>query len=493
MSESLPLLLVLVPALGAVLALALPDRASRTIASGIALAVFALTLYACTNGQSYDFQTSWFRFQNLTLEIRFAILPGLEPLLPFVAGIGALACLSLPRLSTEQPRLQNASCLLWLASSLGVMMADDLIVLFVLFEFAILASMFCLVVRRRDDAATSATALLAPMLLGATCLLCVVLLVTSTPLPIDAGELALSSSLAATRGAFLSDSTTANWILLALAIAALTRAGMFPAHWFWLMLQHRMTAGGSLLALGGGVAVATWIFVELAANYAVASTWWGAASLDWIFVLGMLGLGITANLHGSLRRRAAATVLLPLLIIPLALVRGTAEGFALATVAVLAIGLPACSLLLAFFAYGHRRRPGRLRDLRGSGRRMPRFGILCALAIALCFGVPGSASYVVLRRVATQLAESSLPLTICAAVAALAVTLALVVLLLSLVRAPTADRRTELEDLNWAEVARIAAPLLAVLILAFFVDAMLEAQQQAFVDRGLKSVTVRPR
>lgn len=482
MSEALPLLLVLLPLVGALLLSALPVSAARlrALACILALATAGLVGYAATLQEPSAFNAPWFRFQNLEVQIHFALHAALIPLLAFSCSLGALACATTPIDDDERPRAQLGAVLAWIGLSNAAAMAQDLILLSACFELLALAWLFALVSRRREDAVTSAATLLLPSLLGSAALFAVVVHVTITPFPVE-GALALSADLAVARSSFATPTSPANWLLLALAFGLLPRAMLWPAHGAWTQLQHRITPNGALLGMLGGLAIASWLFVSLSRSYASNASVWGHAALPWIFALGMLGLGVLANLRESVRRRVCALVMVPLAALPMLLCDATPQGASAALFGVLSVGTPACTLIVLAFVFAERRKPGRLRDLGGVARSMPLFTVLFVAAALLTFGaIPGTASAHTLEAIATQLREQHVALWLVATAGyASAQFAALVILFCALRRSKGAS---VLRDLSLREFAVAALPLLVAGALSFFADDVLSYQSQALAD-----------
>lgn len=498
MTPALPLLMVLLPAIGSLLILLLQGRTSeasenaasaplispRALATSIAIAVLGFVAMAALDMDAARVSLPWFRFQNLDVDFELALRPTRILAVAFVALLGVIASSATPRDARERPAQQAAGLLLALAATLAALLTGDLVVLLVSVEVAILPLCFGLVSRRRADAATSASVVLGSSLVGTAALFIAVLTITNLPLAIGGSELALSASIDETRRAMVQHSTLGAWLVLAFAIAFLPRTMLFPLHWGYTMLQHRFTAGASIFVMLGGVVLATGLFTELALSYGHDAQLWSSPGLVLavlvVTALAMVGLALSANLRESLRRRFAVAVLVPLhLVLPL-LTIGTPQAFALALTGVVAIGLPASSLLLAAFAFAERQDPGRLRDLRATVTTMPRFVLLTIVAALFCFAVPASASWRFFGASFEVLAAHSLPLTILAFAAIAAALVSLVVAAGLMLRSGGEVANRQHVDLQPSECVRIVVPLLAALVLAVFFDAVLEGQTQAF-------------
>ncbi|MCB9882834.1 MAG: hypothetical protein H6832_07120 [Planctomycetes bacterium] len=507
MTSALPLLLVLLPALGSLLLLVLPERtidssakaslidrlvSSRAIALAIALAVLAFSIVATQQNGPVEFHRPWFRFQNLQVDIALVLRPTRHLVVVFLAFLATIACASIPSDERERPRHLAAGLLGALASTMAALLTEDLVVLVIAVELLTLPLAFVLVTRLREDSSSSATTVLAGAAIATASLLILALAITNLPLPIDGEGLALSASIARTREACGGVTAHPDALLIALALTLLPRALLFPTHWGYTLLQHRFSAAGAVFALFGGLALATSLFSELAASYCNnASFWnWTGARSHIVFALaacGMTGLAISANLRESLRRRVAAAILVPLHVVVPLLALGTAASHALASMAVLALGLPAMTLVLGCFAFARRRDPGRLRDLRGVLRRMPRLFVMMVAAIVLGFGVPGSAAWRVFERSFELLAARSMLLTIVCFGAILAAATSLVLVLLFSMRSEDSRRdREATSDLDAMECFRLALPLACAVALAIGFEQALAAQTASLVELGMR-------
>ncbi|MCA8969403.1 MAG: hypothetical protein KDC95_06455 [Planctomycetes bacterium] len=507
MTSALPLLLVLLPALGSLLLLVLPERtpdssaktfaldrlvSSRTIAFAIALTVLAFSIVATQQNGPVEFHRPWFRFQNLQVDITLSLRPARHIVVVFLALLAAIACASIPHDERERPRQLAAGLLGALAAMMAALLTEDLVVLVIAVELLTLPLAFVLVTRRREDSSSSATTVLACAAISTAALVIVALAITNLPLPIDGEGLALSASIPRTREACGGSTAHPDALLLALTLALLPRALLFPTHWGYTLLQHRFTAAGAVFTLFGGMAVATSLFTELGASYCNNATFWNWSGTrsHIVFALvacGMTGLAISANLRESLRRRVAAAILVPLhLVVPL-LALGTAASHALASIAVLALGLPSTTLVLGCFAFARRRDPGRLRDLRGVLRRMPRLIVLMVAAIALGFGVPGSAAWRVFERSFELFAPRSMLLTVVCVGAILVAAASLLLILAFSLRAEDSRRDREAAgDLDAMECLRLALPLVCAIALAIWFEEALAAQTASLADLGLR-------
>ena len=232
-------LLALLPWLGALLAAFLPARSRQApawLAGAIALAAFALVLAAAPAmfaGEVLRTGTDWVPALQLRLGLRMDGLAWLFALL--ITGIGALVVLYAAwYLDPADPaRRFFTFLLLFMGAMLGVVLADNLLLLVVFWEATSLSSFLLIGYwHRRKDAREGARMALAITGGGGLCLLAGVLLIGHI-----VGTTDLDTVLAA--GGQIRAHPMYETALVLVLLGCFTKSAQFPFH-FWL--PHAMAA-----------------------------------------------------------------------------------------------------------------------------------------------------------------------------------------------------------------------------------------------------------
>ena len=221
-------LLLLVACVGALVALApvlagvLGPRAGWPLAAGLA----ACTAGAVTIWNTGDLEqsVSWIPSLGVELSLR---MDGLGLLFSLVVlGIGAVVMLYSASYVTESRPLSFYTLMVFFAAAMLVLvLADDLVLLFVAWELTTLCSYF-LILRSGPDAVRPANRTLFVTAMGGLCLLAAVALIIART-----GTTNLTDALAS--DAWTTDPAFATTAALLVAVAALTKSAQFPFH-AWL-------------------------------------------------------------------------------------------------------------------------------------------------------------------------------------------------------------------------------------------------------------------
>jgi multicomponent K+:H+ antiporter subunit A len=233
------LLLALLPWLGAVLVACLPGNARRAAAwlAGLtALAATALVLAtgpAVFGGEVLRWSVPWLPALGLQFGFRLDGLAWLFALL--ITGIGALVVLYAAwYLDTKDPAPRFFTfLLLFMGAMLGVVLADNLVLLVVFWELTSLSSFLLIGYwKHREDARDGARMALTITGLGGLCLLAGVLLIGHI-----VGSVQLDVVLAS--GDLIRAHPLYETALVLVLLGAFTKSAQFPFH-FWL--PHAMAA-----------------------------------------------------------------------------------------------------------------------------------------------------------------------------------------------------------------------------------------------------------
>lgn len=345
-------------------------------------AVVAAVLALWTEGSPVAAEIAWFpalgtayRLQADGLGLLFALL---------VAGVGVLVALyagAYLEYEARQPAF-FAYLLLFTGAMLGLVLADDLLTLYVFWEATSVAS-FALIGFHDDrwEARQAAVRALVVTVVGGLAMLAGFVLLAQ-----EAGTFRLSEL------GPLRDSPRAGWILVLVLAGAFTKSAQVPVH-FWLpsamaaptpvsAYLHAATmvkAGVFLLlrmlpVLGGLEAWRAWVvptgLVTFVFGAAVAVLQDDLKALLAYGTVSALGLGTALAGQGTELGRDAAVLYL----LNHAAYKGT--------------------LFLLAGAVEHETGTRRIRELRGLGRRMPATAVLATLAVFSLAAIPGSGGFV---------------------------------------------------------------------------------------------------
>ena len=377
--------LALLPFAGALLLLLPPAwrRTTASLAGAVALAacaVVAATAPAVFGGEVLHWQVAWVEPLGLTFGFRMDGLAWLFALL--VCGIGALVVLYAAYYldpKDSAPRF-FAFLLLFMGAMLGVVLADNLLLLVVFWELTSLSSFLLIGYwQHRTDAREGAKMALAITGAGGLALLAGVLLIGQI-----VGSLQLDAVLAA-GDAIRAHPLYLPALLLVLA-GAFAKSTQFPLH-FWL--PHAMAAPTPVSAyLHSATMVKAGVFL-LARLYPAL-----AGSAEWFWIVSITGLATLVvgayiaifqqDLKGLLAYSTISHLGLITLLFglsgPLAVVAGVFHIINHATFK--------ASLFMAAGIIDHESGSRDLRKLNGLWRLMPITGTLATVAAAAMAGVP---------------------------------------------------------------------------------------------------------
>ena len=380
----LPLLMALCAAPLALLAGALrPAWAARSGAALAALA-FAATLWGWVHGGA-GFDLPW--APSWGLRLAFA-LDGLAALYALLAtGVGCLvltyAAAYMPHHLEEQGRPAGeqtrfvALMLLFMGAMVGMVMAQDLVLLFVFWDLTAIASYFLIGYDRQLPAAREA-ALMALLVTGVSAL---GLLIGALLLYIAFGSASIPVLLGQARPGWLT--TMAGGLIL---LAALAKSAQVPLH-FWL--PRAMAAPTPVSAyLHSAAMVASGVFL-IGRLYPLLSL--NDVLLDIMFGVGLVSIllgGLLALASDTMKRLLAYSTIAQYGYVLAMFGLGGAAGVAGATFYVLAHALLKCALFLTAGAITEATGERKLSRLGGLRRELPALAVASGLAAAGLAGAP---------------------------------------------------------------------------------------------------------
>lgn len=380
------LLLILAPLMGSVLIRWIPrsaDRALGSICAGVPALAFLALLYLL--GQLGDtthahvLSLPWLPGADLALSFRLDGLSIAFGLL--ITGIGSLVCLYAGVYFQRHPRCRRflSYIFLFMAAMLGVVFADNVLLLFVFWELTSIASYLLIGFEQRKDRARRA-ALQALITTGAGGL---ALLAGLILLGNAAGSYELSSILV-TPGLQAHPHYLA--IMILVLAGAATKSAQFPFH-FWL--PNAMAAPSPASAyLHSSTMVKAGVYLLARLHPALGGTefWYWA-----LVLLGAATMMVATTLalrQTELKPILAYSTIVALGTLVLCLGIGTPLAIKAFTVFLFVHAFYKAALFLVAGAIIHQTHETRFEELRGLGRSMPftaAAGVAAALSMA---GIP---------------------------------------------------------------------------------------------------------
>lgn len=352
----------------------------------VALLPLALTLYFAAQlpiiarGDVLTFAAPWVAELGVMFSLRADGLSVLFALL--ISGIGALVMIYAGGYLHGNPFLGRfyAWLLVFMASMLGVALADNLIVLFVFWELTSLSS-YALIGFEHESASARTAALQAMLVTGAggLAMLAGLLLLGQV-----SGSLELSALL--TQGNALRASPLYPAALILILLGAFAKSAQFPFH-FWL--PNAMQAPTPVSAyLHSATMVKAGVYLLARLNPALGGTEW------WVYTVGGIGAvtmfigGYLALTQTDLKRLLAYSTVSALGTLTMLLGLGTPLALKAMAVFVLAHALYKGALFLIAGAVDHESGTRDVTQLGGLARAMPITASAAVLAALAMAGVP---------------------------------------------------------------------------------------------------------
>jgi len=333
---------------------------------------------AVVNGRPVRETTAWVPGLGLTLDLRLDALALL--MVSLVAGVGTLVLLYCARyFPADRPGLGRFAGVLtaFAGAMLGLVLADDLILLYVFWELTSVTSF--LLIGFDDEDAESRRA--AQQALLVTALGGLVMLAGFVLLAQEAGTASLS--------ALLADPPTGGSVpvaLLLVLVGAFTKSAQVPFHPWLPSAMAAPTPVSAYLHAAAMVKAGVYLVARLAPAFAVVGLWRPL----------VLGFGLATMLVGGwralrqsdLKRLLAFGTVSQLGFLMVLLGAGTREAALAGAALLLAHGLFKSTLFLSVGVVDHATGTRNLRELSGVGRRLPVLAVASGLAALSMAGVP---------------------------------------------------------------------------------------------------------
>jgi multicomponent Na+:H+ antiporter subunit A len=368
----------------ALLAPAAGARIGRRVFVLVALAPAATAVWAATqagrvlDGDPVTSTTSWVPGLGLTLDLRLDALALL--MVTLVSGIGTLVFLYCARyFAADRPGLGRFAGVLtgFAGAMLGLVLADDLILLYVFWELTSVTSY--LLIGFDDESEESRRAAQQALLvttLGGLVMLAGLILI---------GQAAGTSSLAQ----ILADPPTGGTVPLALLlvlVGAFTKSAQVPFHPWLPAAMAAPTPVSAYLHAAAMVKAGVYLVARLAPAFALVGAWRPV-----VLTVGLLTMvlgGWRALRQNDLKRLLAFGTVSQLGFLFVLLGAGTREAALAGATLLLAHGLFKATLFLAVGVIDHETGTRDLRLLSGLARRFPVLAVVATLAALSMAGVP---------------------------------------------------------------------------------------------------------
>ncbi|MCY7364208.1 MAG: NADH ubiquinone oxidoreductase subunit NDUFA12, partial [Frankiaceae bacterium] len=359
-------------------------RVGRRVFLLVALAPGATAVWAAVragqvlDGRPVTSQAEWVPGLGLTLDLRLDALALL--LVTLVAGVGSLVFLYCARyFPPQQAGLGRFAGVLtgFAGAMLGLVLADDLILLYVFWELTSVTSYLLIGFDDEQEESRRAAqqALLVTTLGGLVMLVGLILL----------GQAAGTSSLSE----ILADPPRGGSVALALVlilVGAFTKSAQVPFHPWLPAAMAAPTPVSAYLHAAAMVKAGVYLVARLAPAFAVVGPWRPV-----VLTVGLLTMvvgGWRALRQNDLKRLLAFGTVSQLGFLMVLVGAGTREAALAGAALLLAHGLFKATLFLSVGIIDHETGTRDLRQLSGLGRRLPVLAVVSTLAALSMAGVP---------------------------------------------------------------------------------------------------------
>lgn len=365
---------LVIVAVTAVVSAAVGRAAGYVAAAGLAaLAAFVAALSpAVVAGDVLRESVPWLPTLDVAVRLR---LDGLAVVfLLIVLGVGALVMAYSARYLSERHVHRHTGYYVWMTlfafAMTGLVLADDIVLLFVFWELTTLCSFFLINRSGRKASAPAVRTLIVTAIGGLILLLAVVLMVSRT------GTTVLHEIVAAP--VWSEDAAFTSIVAVLVALAALTKSAQFPFH-YWL--PDAMVAPTPVSAyLHAAAMVKAGIYLLLVLSPAFAGNGaWQAVLMTSGLVTALLG-GVLALRATDLKQIMAYSTVGQLGFIVATIGVGTPSALATAVLFTLSHALFKAALFMVVGIIDQQAGTRDIRLLRGLGRRMPATVVITVLA-----------------------------------------------------------------------------------------------------------------
>ncbi|CAN5734912.1 NADH-quinone oxidoreductase subunit M [soil metagenome] len=484
MDTTFPLLsaAIVLPALGGV-AVALTPRRRPELAKLVAL-LFAVGTGAVALGTLFSFDTTDAGFQLTehqpwigALGISWTLgIDGISLFLVLLTGLlFPIAMVAAP--AHHDPKAFLAWLLLLEAGCMGVFLALDLFVFFVMFEIVLVPMYFLINGWGYANRSYAAMKFFLYTMLGSAFMLVGIVSLAALHAAGDGNELTFNLVTIAQEQSIAT--VTARWLFLSFAIAFAVKVPLFPVH-TWLPDAHtEAPTAGSVILAGVMLKLGTYGFLRFGLYLFPEAAVFFAPLMVTLGVIGIIYGAVVATMQRDLKRLVAYSSVAHLGFIVLGTFAITTQGIQGGVLQMVNHGISTGALFLLVGMIYDRRHTREIAKLKGLQRSAPILAGVFTLVVMSSIGLPGLNGFAGEFLI---LIGSFLTRRWWAVVAALGVILAALYLLWAYQRVfhgePDEDN-ADMADLTWRE-GLVMSPLLALIVfLGVYPKPVLERMEPA--------------
>jgi NADH-quinone oxidoreductase subunit M len=389
---------VVLPAVGA-LATALVSRrraeAARLVATLFSAATGALTVAILVAFEASDagFQmvekTTWIRDLDISWHLG---VDGISLFLVVMTGVlFPIAILGAPAHHDEKPFL--AWLLLLEAGCIGVFLALDLFLFFVMFEIVLVPMYFLISGWGYANRRYAAMKFFLYTMFGSAFMLTGLIATAVLHARGSGGDLTFDLvTIASDQGAIAA--TTARWLFLSFAIAFAIKVPLFPVH-TWLPDAHtEAPTAGSVILAGVMLKLGTYGFLRFGLYLFPEASAYFAPLLVTLGTIGILYGAICATMQRDLKRLVAYSSVAHLGFIVLGTFSLTTQGLQGSVLQMVNHGISTGALFLLVGMISDRRHTRTIAELKGLQKVAPIFAAVFTVVMLSSIGVPGLNGFV---------------------------------------------------------------------------------------------------
>ncbi|MFE9100154.1 hydrogen gas-evolving membrane-bound hydrogenase subunit E [Actinomadura geliboluensis] len=395
----------------AVAAVAVPwalGRHRRTMACAAALPPAATAVWAAGRAGQGELTTRVVWAADLGLEFDFRLDALAAVMLLLVGGVGAVVLCYSGWYFERSERLMTGTLVAFAGAMTGLVLADNLLVLYVFWELTTVSS-FILIGHTRPDRTADRRA--ATQALLTTTAFGLVMLVGFVVLGQAAGTYRISALVADPPGG-----TPAQVGAVLVLLGAFAKSAQVPLHAWLPAAMVAPTPVSAYLHAAAMVKAGVYLVARLAPGFAGVDPW-----RPLVLAVGLLSLlvgGVVALRQDDLKRLLAYGTISQLGFLMVLLGDGSRTAALAGAALLLAHGLFKAPLFLAVGAVEHRTGTRRADRLSGAGRRLPVLAVAATAAVASMIGIPPFLGFVAKEVAFKAFAHGGLDLAVLAGVVA---------------------------------------------------------------------------
>lgn len=492
-------LTIFLPALGALLVMAMPSLESiRWAALGTTLVTFVLSLGlwfgfdpSVEGVQLVERSTAWFPNADITYYVG---VDGLNLLLMLLTTLlGPIVVLSSWTYIGKLHKGYYALLLLLQTGVMGVFASFDLFLFYIFFEITLIPMVFIIGIWGGENRVYAAVKFVLYTLVGSLLMLVGVL------------WLGWQAGLAVNDGIFTTDwfklvafdvpLGPQTWLFLLFGLAFMIKVPLFPLH-TWLPDAHvQAPTGGSVVLAGVLLKMGTYGLVRFALPFFPVAAQQFAWPIALLAVIGILYGGFVAFAQSDAKKLVAYSSVAHLGFVVLGIFAFTTEALQGAMIQMINHGLSTGALFLLIGMLYERRHTRLMADYGGIAKTVPVLTFLMVFSVMASVGLPGLNGFVgefLILLGSFRSAVLASPWLV--AVATAGVIVAAIYLLIMLYRTfwgpITHEANREMADLNGRELGTILPLAVLMLVLGFFPAPFL-AKSEPAVQQLLETIETK--